>query len=183
MDNVWCQLLNRRQNHLVLILININSAFPPQQLLEEKATGDLWINCHDVLLYFGGQNGGDLSLGSHVKFIWSSEESGFRHLYLHQVQLTDSNNPLSFSLPSPSLSSLATNDNFNTLPNASTMSSSAKVEVVNCHGYPMSGHSDVRCYGDNLAEHSYSSATTYSTTTENVLANGKAQFLVKQTRY
>ncbi|KAL7017779.1 hypothetical protein ACKWTF_010525 [Chironomus riparius] len=99
---VWAQLLNRQQQYLELILIpienfccepyNSNPSSPdssndkhlwkcimnkpdkPIQVIYTERSNH-WINIHD-LLYF-------IDIGdNYIQFIWSSEESGYRHLYL-----------------------------------------------------------------------------------------------------
>lgn len=82
-DNLWFQLLNRAQNHLVLGLMSLHDSYPPQIIYEE--TSSKWVNCHDVLHFFN--TGDDLTVGSVVKFIWSSEETGFRHLFSITIKL------------------------------------------------------------------------------------------------
>lgn len=63
--------------------MSLHDLFPAQILYEERA--EKWINCHDVLHFFSANE--YLSVGSTVRFIWSSEETGFRHLYKIEVQL------------------------------------------------------------------------------------------------
>ena len=84
-DNIVLQLLNRRQDHLVLVLASLNDVFPAQIIYEEKSK--LWINCHDILHFFPIEK--QPCIGTEIKFIWSSEETGFRHLYLITIKLTD----------------------------------------------------------------------------------------------
>lgn len=99
---VWAQLLNRQQQFLELILIplenfccepyNSNPSSPdsaaekhlwkcimnkpekPIQVIYTERSKN-WINIHDLLYFF------DVS-DNYVQFLWSSEESGYRHLYL-----------------------------------------------------------------------------------------------------
>lgn len=99
---VWAQLLNRQQQHLELILIPVesfccepynsnpsspesisekhlwksmleNPSKPIQVIYTERSSQ--WINVHDLLYFLEVSE-------THVQFIWASEESGFRHLYL-----------------------------------------------------------------------------------------------------
>lgn len=99
---VWAQLLNRQQQYLELILIPVEnfccepynsnpsspdsasekhiwksildkSAKPIQVIFTERSSQ--WINIHDLLYFI------DIS-DNCVQFIWSTEESGFRHLIL-----------------------------------------------------------------------------------------------------
>ncbi|MCL4129677.1 UNVERIFIED_CONTAM: hypothetical protein GTU68_057274, partial [Idotea baltica] len=98
--HIWCQLLNRRQQHLELILLSLCSftggqhknslpptptyaphpSFPPHCLVSQTST--VWIDVHNMLYWFKSH-----SEPSQKKLIFASEESGYRHLYLHIVQL------------------------------------------------------------------------------------------------
>jgi dipeptidyl-peptidase 9 len=99
---VWAQLLNRQQQYLELILIpvenfccepyNSNPSSPdsisdkhlwksivdkpakPIQVIYTERSAQ-WINVHDLLYFY------EIS-ESHVQFIWASEETGYRHLYI-----------------------------------------------------------------------------------------------------
>lgn len=50
------------------------------QLLYEE-TNDIWLNVHDNMYFLEQENDSELS------FIWSSEKSGYRHLYLISVPI------------------------------------------------------------------------------------------------
>ncbi|CAG2180381.1 unnamed protein product, partial [Oppiella nova] len=65
--------------------MSLQDLFAPQIIYEE--TTAQWINCHDVLHFFGADSGDELASGSRLRFLWSSEESGFRHLYQIEVEL------------------------------------------------------------------------------------------------
>ncbi|XP_065336278.1 dipeptidyl peptidase 9 [Cloeon dipterum] len=98
--HLWCQLLDRRQQQLDLVLVSVDSfcveeedgEANPQQpsphslhplnvhLLYSESTS-VWINVHDILHFFPSEVKGKLT------FLWASEESGFRHLYLVTVAL------------------------------------------------------------------------------------------------
>ncbi|KAB7496619.1 Dipeptidyl peptidase 8 [Armadillidium nasatum] len=100
--HIWCQLLNRRQQHLELILLSLSSftggqhknslspspsytyypSFSPHCLV--SLTSPVWIDVHNILYWFKKFTT-DLS---QKRLIFASEESGFRHLYLHTVQLS-----------------------------------------------------------------------------------------------
>ncbi|KAF2075941.1 hypothetical protein CYY_002744 [Polysphondylium violaceum] len=73
--NVWAQLVDRNQQHLALVLIPLDkftpTPVPLAVLVEEKS--DYWVNVVD-LIYFCKKTANQL--------IWSSESSGYRHLYL-----------------------------------------------------------------------------------------------------
>ena len=76
------QWQSRNQQKLELRLVDV-AAKTAQTLLTE--TSDSWVNLHNDLHFLKGQNA----------FIWASERSGFKHLYLYgldgklQQQLTD----------------------------------------------------------------------------------------------
>jgi dipeptidyl-peptidase-4 len=76
------QRLNRQQSHLDLLLVNASTG-SSQVLVSE--TDQYWINLSDILYFLKGD----------PQFIWSSERSGYRHLYLYGLdgklvrQLTD----------------------------------------------------------------------------------------------
>lgn len=94
--HVWAQVLDRQQCHLQLVLIPVNyfvSTEPNSEMLpnhveacaimqviyEEKS--NVWINVHDILYFFPQDD------YSEITFLWASEESGFRHLYVITVEL------------------------------------------------------------------------------------------------
>lgn len=85
-DIVWTMVLNRRQNLLRFSIISIANRFPPQVILDEERK-DHWYNCNDVLYWYKHDN--PVVVGSILKFLWSSEESGFRHLYKIVIQIAD----------------------------------------------------------------------------------------------
>ncbi|KAG5343681.1 DPP9 peptidase, partial [Acromyrmex charruanus] len=89
---VWVQLLDRKQQKLELVLLSIdNFCEPPpntyntenhftptsasvQVIYSEQSS--IWINVNDLLYFLKSDDANE------VKFIWGSEESEFRHLYL-----------------------------------------------------------------------------------------------------
>lgn len=87
-DAFWAQLLNRRQNKLVIVLISITNRFPAQIIWDEERTNH-WYNSHDTMHFYkqtstdenGVEKEQELVVGSQVTFLWSSELTGFRHLY------------------------------------------------------------------------------------------------------
>lgn len=103
---IHCQLLNRRQTQLLLVLIPVEcfvsmatleaavnegaagvdplKMFPPIQVICKDVT-DVWINIHDVLHFLPRKS----AIPDEVQFIWMSEESGFRHLYHVTTKLAD----------------------------------------------------------------------------------------------
>lgn len=87
-DTIWVQLLNRRQTHTVLVLYSLTKPDMTQIIYEER--NDLyWISAHDILYFLNGSkwNNQTLKAGSELDFFWSSEESGFRHLYYIKVKI------------------------------------------------------------------------------------------------
>ncbi|KAK7570778.1 hypothetical protein V9T40_010145 [Parthenolecanium corni] len=91
-DTIWVQLLDRRQQRLEIVLLSVENftepppniyyleshlppASPPAHVIYSQ-TSDVWINVHDMLHIF------PISENGEVTFIWASEETGFRHLYL-----------------------------------------------------------------------------------------------------
>jgi len=90
--SIWVQLLDRKQQKLELVLLSIdNFCEPPpntynmenhfiptsasvQVIYSEQSS--IWINVNDLLYFLKSDDANE------VKFIWGSEESEFRHLYL-----------------------------------------------------------------------------------------------------
>lgn len=82
------QRLNRHQNHLELIAVNIESGIQ-KTLVDEHS--DTWIDIDDDLYFL--KNG--------QAFLWTSDQSGFKHIYLYNLanpsevkQLSKGNWPL-----------------------------------------------------------------------------------------
>lgn len=90
---IWVQLLDRRQQKLELVVLSVDNftepppnmyylenhvppSSPPAHVIYSQ-TSDVWINVHDMLFMFPITDDGEVS------FIWASEETGFRHLYLN----------------------------------------------------------------------------------------------------
>jgi dipeptidyl-peptidase-4 len=69
--DLYVQVETRDQRHLTLLRFP-GGAGQPQTVLHEA--GDPWINLHDDLRFVGPSG----------EFVWSSERSGFRHLYLYR---------------------------------------------------------------------------------------------------
>lgn len=65
------QVQDRRQTELRLLLVDAKTG-ASQTLLTEKAS--TWVNLHQMLVPL-----------SHGRFLWASEKSGYRHLYLHNA--------------------------------------------------------------------------------------------------
>jgi dipeptidyl-peptidase-4 len=69
---IWMQLLNRHQNQLDLIFVSPSTQVV-EKVIQEKS--DTWVDVHDYLTFIPKKNG----------FIWSSERSGFNHLYFFDL--------------------------------------------------------------------------------------------------
>ena len=95
---VWAQLLDRSQQRLELVLIpesqfersslpKIGSSFvessngpsngevTPVQVITSEVS-EWWVSVHDILKFLPQPEPGQ------VRFLWASEETGYRHLYL-----------------------------------------------------------------------------------------------------
>lgn len=93
-NSVYAQLLDRQQQRLELVLIpfipiaaikgqrvdGFEWPTAPAYVLYSEQT-NVWINVHDILSFFPS---GD---PNSVMFLWASEESGYRHLYIVKSQL------------------------------------------------------------------------------------------------
>lgn len=92
---VWVQLLDRSQQRLELVVIpkshfvrsclpNLDVESNGVDLPEDQAPvqvitceqSECWVSVHDILRFLPHNN------PNQIKFLWASEESGFRHLYL-----------------------------------------------------------------------------------------------------
>ncbi|KAK8727644.1 hypothetical protein OTU49_009672 [Cherax quadricarinatus] len=94
---IWCQLLDRRQQRLELILLSLSSftgqkspatpSAPSPPLLSPHVIvsehSNTWIDVHNLLYWWTSH--GD---SSQRMLIWASEEAGHRHLYLVLCQLS-----------------------------------------------------------------------------------------------
>lgn len=71
-NTAWFQRLNRHQNKLELVLVDARDGSTRVILTESDAA---WVDVEDDLTFL--QDG--------KKFVWSSEKSGFKHLYLYDL--------------------------------------------------------------------------------------------------
>ncbi|KAK4309834.1 hypothetical protein Pmani_018555 [Petrolisthes manimaculis] len=100
---VWCELLDRRQQRLELITLGLNSftgqrsssnaapslptsslpppSFPPYVIISQHS--NTWIDVHNLLYWWKMP-----TEPSHLMLIWASEETGHRHLYFLRYQLS-----------------------------------------------------------------------------------------------
>ncbi|PSN50155.1 Dipeptidyl peptidase 8 [Blattella germanica] len=101
-EYIWVQLLDRKQQRLELVLLsvdnftepppnmynvenNLNPPTPAVQVIYTQHT-DIWINVNDLLYFFPTNENNEM------KFVWGSEETGFRHLYLITAQVSGLSN-------------------------------------------------------------------------------------------
>ncbi|XP_066977779.1 dipeptidyl peptidase 8 [Macrobrachium rosenbergii] len=93
---IWCQLLDRRQQRLELILLSLSSftgqkspaspsspsslLYAPHIIISQHS--NTWIDVHNLLYWW--RNHSD---PSQRMLVWASEETGHRHLYLILTQL------------------------------------------------------------------------------------------------
>lgn len=87
-EAIWCQLLNRDQTHLVIVLISLTGSFESQIIYEER-NDTYWVRVHDIFHFLNASkvNCQPITCGSELTFLWSSEETGYRHLYFIRVKL------------------------------------------------------------------------------------------------
>ncbi|XP_017752257.1 PREDICTED: dipeptidyl peptidase 9 [Eufriesea mexicana] len=99
---VWVQLLDRKQQRLELVLLSIdNFCEPPPNVYNSEnhftpssasvqviysEQSSIWINVNDLLYFLPSDD------PTEVKFLWGSEESDYRHLYLITSSIAGLNN-------------------------------------------------------------------------------------------
>ncbi|CAH0559459.1 unnamed protein product [Brassicogethes aeneus] len=105
-EYIWMQLLDRRQQRLDVVILSLNNFTEGLPLFDETGNtaiaplvqviytqeSPVWINVHDLLHFLPS------SEPNEVRFVWASEESGFRHLYLVTSQLSNYTNGLTESV-------------------------------------------------------------------------------------
>ncbi|XP_043468840.1 dipeptidyl peptidase 9 isoform X2 [Leptopilina heterotoma] len=100
--HIWVQLLDRKQQRLELVLLSLdNFCEPPPNVYncENHVTpssssvqviysehNSCWINVNDLLYFLPSDD------PTEIKFIWGSEETNFRHLYLVTSSIAGSSN-------------------------------------------------------------------------------------------
>ncbi|KAI4482250.1 hypothetical protein M0804_008801 [Polistes exclamans] len=101
---VWVQLLDRKQQKLELVLLSVdNFCEPPTSVYNTKSSSGsvqvlyseqsaVWVNVNDLLYFLPSDD------PTEVKFLWGSEESDFRHLYLITSSITGLSNGVEESL-------------------------------------------------------------------------------------
>ncbi|XP_018323379.1 dipeptidyl peptidase 9 isoform X2 [Agrilus planipennis] len=96
-EYIWVQLLNRRQQRLDLVLLSLNNFTEVLPMYDSDASSihlgspivqvilsqesPIWINVHDLLYFLPSVDNNE------IQFIWASEDTGFRHLYLITSQI------------------------------------------------------------------------------------------------
>lgn len=98
-EYIWVQLLDRRQQHLELVLLSLSnfsqdlpyfnhssklnslSGNPTVQVIYSQDS-QYWINVHDLLYFLPSDEHNE------IKFIWANEDTGFRHLYVVTSQIS-----------------------------------------------------------------------------------------------
>jgi dipeptidyl-peptidase 4 len=91
-NNFLVQIQNRLQTTLHLLYIESSPPYRWHSVLKEEATPDTWINLHDLLTLLPQpqqQEEQEQQEKSDVfQFIWGSERSGYRQLYLYEYNHT-----------------------------------------------------------------------------------------------
>ncbi|CAH1971216.1 unnamed protein product [Acanthoscelides obtectus] len=95
-EYIWVQLLDRRQQRLELVLLSLSNFTEALPVFDDSTNAylgspvvqviysqesNIWINVHDILHFLPSSDNNE------VQFIWASEESGYRHLYLITAQI------------------------------------------------------------------------------------------------
>jgi len=85
-DALVVQILDRRQKKLALVMFDAITGSRTNIHLEEAIDEKSWVNLHDsfrVLEYTSGEK---------LRFLWASEGDGYRHLFVHEANLSKSSN-------------------------------------------------------------------------------------------
>lgn len=117
--SIWVQLLSRRQQRLELVLLSLNNfteILPMYDDSNNSHTGSpivqviytqqssIWVNVHDLLHFLPSMEHNE------VQFIWASEDTGHRHLYLINAQImpysngvTETSEPMDYVFLQPKI--------------------------------------------------------------------------------
>ncbi|KAL7540025.1 hypothetical protein ACHAXR_009804 [Thalassiosira sp. AJA248-18] len=80
------QVMDRRQKKVALVMFDATTGVRTNLHLEEAVDDKSWVNLNDafrVLEYSPEEK-------KKLRFLWASEEDGYRHLYVHEANLADS---------------------------------------------------------------------------------------------
>lgn len=96
-EYIWVQLLDRRQQRLDIILLSLNNFTEVLPMYDSDSSSThlgspivqvihtqescVWVNVHDLLYFLPSTEHNE------VQFIWASEDTGYRHLYLITSQI------------------------------------------------------------------------------------------------
>ncbi|KAF7284247.1 hypothetical protein GWI33_022397 [Rhynchophorus ferrugineus] len=105
-EYIWVQLLDRKQQHLELVLLSLSNftqdlpyfnstcnmnnltGSPIVQVIYTQES-QYWVNVHDLLSFLPSEDHNE------VNFIWANEDTGYRHLYLVTAQISSIANGVS----------------------------------------------------------------------------------------
>jgi dipeptidyl-peptidase 9 len=79
-DSIIVQQLDRDQKTLLLTLVSLSGQFKPQVLCYENIAPH-WAHVSDVLHFTNIEKSKSLKAGDVLEYLWTSQRSGFRHLY------------------------------------------------------------------------------------------------------
>ncbi|KAJ8913762.1 hypothetical protein NQ315_002442 [Exocentrus adspersus] len=118
-EYIWVQLLDRRQQKLEVVLLSLSNFTEVLPIYDDSSSlhlgspivqviysqeSNIWVNVHDLLYILPSSDNNE------VQFIWASEDSGFRHLYLITSQImpymngiTESTEPMDYVFLQPKL--------------------------------------------------------------------------------
>jgi dipeptidyl-peptidase 9 len=119
-EYIWVQLLDRRQQKLDLVLLSLSNFTEVLPMYDDTTTVHLgspvvqviysqesriWVNVHDLLCFLPSNDH-----NNEVQFIWASEDTGYRHLYLITSQIipytngvTESTEPMDYVFLQPKI--------------------------------------------------------------------------------
>lgn len=96
--SIWVQLLDRRQQRLDLVLLSLSNFTEVLPIYDDNSTvhlsspivqviysqeSSIWVNVHDLLYFLPSTT----NEHNEIQFIWASEDTGYRHLYLITSQI------------------------------------------------------------------------------------------------
>ncbi|XP_018580319.1 dipeptidyl peptidase 9 [Anoplophora glabripennis] len=118
-EYIWVQILDRRQQRLEVVLLSLSNFTEVLPMYDDSSSlhlgspivqviysqkSNIWVNVHDLLYFLPSSDNNE------VQFIWASEDSGFRHLYLITSQImpymngiTESSEPMDYVFLQPKI--------------------------------------------------------------------------------